>query len=460
MCGVATHIAIRVDMSDWLTVAITLAHIAILTTALVSRFRRPGANPLAPLVALLAAQFITFGLRPLLLCYDQEHFGFYYPLVLFDEDGFRFAAISGLSASVFILCGFAFAPRLRLNNYEIYDVVPRRATLLLVICGLALGLLALSARMQRARIDLDSVDSLVGRLRGNIGKETVGYGYETAAWMLFPVYICALAGQFLGHVPRRPILVLAVLVLSLVLVLPIGAREPIIMASACVASIWHYRYRHLPVKAVTMFAGIIFAATASVLYFRQSEDISVLDIAVHNTTTFDGFECLVAMWKRFDARDVLWGRGYFESIVYTYFPRIWWPSKPTLFGMLAGEAYVFPEIYRMNGGVGTYPIGFVAEALHNFWYFGLVVTPFAIGFLFGILEGLAESKVQSAIFVCMNAAATGHVIDWARGAGDTILAMSLSCVVIFLLIGVQFRWRVGARPAIARRPVALRSNPR
>src|SRR5262249_25847645 len=154
-------------------------------------------NPLAPVIMLLGAQSLTFGVRPLLLCYDQEKYAFYWPLVRFDAGGFRFAAVCGLLSTISVLVGYRLAPKVMFDALEVRDLMPRTATFLLVVVGIVLAMTALGARMDRARVSFEASDTWMGRMRGDIGKETVGYGYETFSWAVIPVYLCALASQFL-----------------------------------------------------------------------------------------------------------------------------------------------------------------------------------------------------------------------------------------------------------------------
>jgi hypothetical protein len=318
----------------------------------------------------------------------------------------------------------------------VIDGASRRYTVSVFLIGLVLSVVTLYTRFDRSAIAIDPGSLFLGRLRHALLKEGVGYGYETLPWLILPALMSAVASQFLGSPPRRGWLVIGLLLLSMAVVSPIGSREILLSSSIAVVVVSHYRYRNIPIRWVLLTVGVGYVLNVIIVLNRSGLDFEndFAVAALGSTISFDGFESLVQMSKRFSIEDVVWGRTYFESMAFTLMPRMIWTGKPMIYGTYAAQDYVFPELIKSYGVIGTYPIGYVAEALYNLWYFGLLLIPAAFGAGLSVMERLAKARQKSGYFAILPAIFAGQLIGWIRSPSDEMLGLLLLSFFVWLAL--------------------------
>jgi oligosaccharide repeat unit polymerase len=383
----------------------------------------------------LTCQAVTFGVRPLMLCYDQPRFAAFWPIVGFDEYGFHFASACGLVSTVLLIASYETVTRRGSRPLRLQEAAPPLLTLTLSIVGMLLAVLAIGSTLGRSRISFDPSQLVAGEARGEIGKQMPGHGYETFAWLCVPIYVGAVAAAYLKRDQPRWLIPLLVMVSGLVILLPIGGRTMLIETLAVTAYVWHYRVRPLKMRYALAFAIGAFVLSALMGNFRAGlgGNGPLHEGWVKPTLAFDGFEGLVAISRRLSIEDVVWGRSYVEDLFYTMIPRVLWTDKPHIFGGLLCEAYVYPDLAASFGDIGTYPVGYISEALFNFWYLGLLVVPVLLGVFLGWSERAIKTNPHLVYPVVVAAFTVGDAITVMRGLGGFALEiLTMPTVFAFL----------------------------
>jgi oligosaccharide repeat unit polymerase len=423
-------------MSDWTTVALAIAQILTILVFAGAHLRARTFDPFAPFWPVLLAQGLTFGLRPILLCYDQPRFGAFYPYVSFDEDGFHFASICGLISTVMLITGYRLSIRKQPIRLRLEEAATPMQTTVLCVIGMVLAVAAVSSMVGRSRVSFDTGEILTGQARGEIGRNQPGHGYLTFAWVCVPFYAAALTAAYARRDKPRFTLIAAVTLTALGILLPIGGRSLMTETAALVLYVVHYRIRPLPFRASLAFA--VGAFTVSSLMGNLRSGLwgeRFQDSLAQTTMAFDGFEALVSIQHKFSIDDAMWGLSYFQDVVYTFIPRALWTTKPIMLGMLLCEQYVYPELADVFKNVGTYPIGYVGEAFLNFWYLGLFLIPFLLGTSLAWVERAVKGSPHLTYPVIVAGIMVGDSIGLVRGLGPfTLELLTMPTLYAFLRI--------------------------
>lgn len=224
---------------------------------------------------------------------------------------------------------------------------------------------------------------------------------------------------------------------TLVVMATIGGRIQFLGAIIGVISVYHLLVKPINFKSQIIFLSLL-ALTASVLGVFLQTDFYVQD---DQTSFFSPYRLMVRLYGSYDAFDntvitisrlknYYFGSTILEDIFVTYLPRVIFPWKPEIFGVVRIQNDIMPELFAYAGLSATYPVGIIGEAYANFGIFGVVIIPFFFGMFFKAVQVKAYNKDM---YIVMYAACISLMPMVVRGFGSILSGLFISLCWIYLL---------------------------
>jgi hypothetical protein len=383
---------------------------------------------------------VTFVVRPIIVHYDPSAvvYGDYF---VAREDDVVWALAVGVAATASLIAG-ARAGALNVGFQkpilsQLQDRFTPGWTGFLFAALFLAAAASVRSRIGTAAETFTAGEIFSGQARSEIGKQSVGNGLQTMTWNLLPVALLALAARLFQR--THPFAAFGAFVLTVPVLLPIGGRD--LLATLLLGLVGIVTSRGTPLSGRgALFAIVGAALVALAVGFGRSagSELSIVDQLSYASSTFDGFEPVASVRSRFSIDDVVWGETFWESVAYTYVPRLLWTTKPIIYGALSVERYCFPALADWKGNIGTFPMGLVMESLYNGWYFGLIAVPFAVGF--------ASERVTLAAYRARDSLMPSILYAWLlspviiiRSPGDALGAFIVTAGFLLVLLGTQLK---------------------
>lgn len=174
---------------------------------------------------------------------------------------------------------------------------------------------------------------------------------------------------------------------------------------------------------------VLFAAVAGPIGLAmKGKEISVPGIISMSISAWDAFEFTVAAQNYIKVPDLKLGTTYAEDILYTWLPRLLFPSKPERYGAVTVQDMVAPDLVLNYGA--TFPTGILVEAYANFWYVGVFFVPLLLAYLFRLLR---DRVLDVNWFWIMQAVLLFPLLASFRSLGWVLAAVIANCIVVALI---------------------------
>lgn len=288
-----------------------------------------------------------------------------------------------------------------------------------------------------------------GELRVAVLDALPGRGYLTLGLLCFPLGIAVMTGAFAARLQQvrlgRWVPVAAGVLLAAVFMVLLGSRELAVLSVLLPFAVTHFMVRPWSAWGTLLTVVVLVAGAITAVSLRNSGALPTGVVAGLGFAgkTFDGFNFLVNSLAR--VHSFAWGRTVIEDVGLTYVPRMFFPDKPTTFGIVAAQDAVVPGLSVTTGGSGTYPPGILAEGYVNWGVIGVVAIPAAIGVAARFLYEGARGG-ESLYFVLLVGMMLGSLTALFRGFGPWLASMLLIAILLAPLVlvpSVRFRLTAG-----------------
>ena len=204
------------------------------------------------------------------------------------------------------------------------------------------------------------------------------------------------------------------------------------------------RQGRVPIKKLVLALAVLAFLVGGPLglLFKQTEASTSAAISM-SISAWDSFEFTVLAQNQLRTRDLRWGSTYFQDVMYSWLPRVLFPSKPERYGIVLIQDDLAPELEANVGA--TFPPGMLVEAFANFGYVGLFIIPLLIGiFCRAVYIRFAEND---AFWIVLLSFLFSTLASFRSFGGFLSLLLAnaiVLCVVIALCrVMESWRWVVG-----------------
>jgi hypothetical protein len=341
-------------------------------------------DPLEPLWPFLICYGITYVFKPML----DARGGYTYDWFTFDATLATRAVVVATAGLAAIYVGYlsgiyrVLLPILPSTRQE-----PTAARARVAALGLAAGgVLALF--LMRAAISEFSLGGAVsGAFRTRILQAAYGRGYIVVLASL-AAFAPPLQIAIALTTRRRLDWALATGITGIVGVLLVAlySRQLMLQMIVMLVVVGYFKGRWLTRGGVVV-AGVAILIVGGFLGLRlRAADVGPLQAFAFLGHTFDSFEFLASALARVSPLGHFSGVSFVEDAVLTYLPRLWFPEKPDVYGIVRIQNYVQPSFSAWSVSKATFPPGFLVEGYANFGVAGIAL----ISLCYGVLLRLAR----------------------------------------------------------------------
>jgi oligosaccharide repeat unit polymerase len=233
--------------------------------------------------------------------------------------------------------------------------------------------------------------------------------------------------------------ILFVLTIILLVLVVLGSRQLLLAFIFSLVLYRHYFMKRISGHKQLIVLVLLVLIGAYLGIIQKSLDPSITqahdmpfpkNIAFRLSSSYEQFEDLAGIIAKDPPLD--WGRSFAEDILFTYIPRVLWPSKPTDFGFIRAQNTLFSD-YWVVSRAATYPIGVLGELYYNFWYVGIPLGMFFLGY---ILKAMCvRSQIAHSLWPPILVTTVASFLGPHRCFGTNLM---LFCLYILLAKMIQF----------------------
>ncbi len=295
-----------------------------------------------------------------------------------------------------------------------------------------------------------STGSLSLAFQGNEQNESrVGHGHN---FLLYTLYFQAFLIALFSN--RRPghrfaaILIASALALGVMEMTLLGTRRPIYLIGYALILFWFAQNRNninivmLGVYPVAMallapLGQAMRYSFESVLTGKGLDYIGSMEYILTSIgSTFEGIEHLANYLDKVTYGHLLLGVDQGTSWLFnsglSLMPRAIWESKPYLYGSVAQQAYLYPEMYQSGFGQATFPSGIIVDAAFGFGIIGIFLFAAFYAQLFRYLDKVIFLKIQRFRFDYLIAASIYiNMFNLVRGGTSIVMMVVMLMVFAF-----------------------------
>lgn len=175
------------------------------------------------------------------------------------------------------------------------------------------------------------------------------------------------------------------------------------------------------------------------------------------SSSFEGIDHLALFVQRAGWSGVLFGidggAAWLYNVALAMVPRGVWPGKPLIYGSLAEQHFLYPEMFAASAATTTLPVSFVVDFSYGFGIFGGLILSLLLGRLFAVLSSdlwnpaAGAARRALALFVFVN------VFNVVRAGTGFLQAVLVFVLVSGLVLG--FRSSFGAALSVALRGLGI-----
>jgi thiol-disulfide isomerase/thioredoxin len=423
---------------------LTLAAVwLVVLPILLARTRRRDFDPFDPFWLFSAVFLFTYVLIPGVQLWRPAAFQSLPGFLTYSPPDYYAAAWLG-GAAFCVFCLVYLWPSERPRRWAGATAGGRAGILGLAVTGgalIAAGLLALELNLRLANASALSPRSiLTGGLRNALLRTEQGRGYINLGYLALSTgIVClgiAMAMWSEGRLGRGrwvwTYFIGAAGAAILLFALILGSRNLAIQTVVGLLVAFHFRYRRIPTRFMVAALVVLAIGAVEFLSLRNMHHLTADPITMSGNAskTFDGFNFLVSALAR--VHHLLWGRSFGQDFLYTYLPRQLFPGKPTVYGVVLAQNTVVPGL-STTVGIGTFPVGILAEGYVNFGLAGLFLMPV----LAAILLRLSYDWVKAttgAVSIVVFGYLLGNPTAVFRSFGPVVPAL---LILLVLLAGLQ-----------------------
>jgi hypothetical protein len=177
------------------------------------------------------------------------------------------------------------------------------------------------------------------------------------------------------------------------------------------------------------------------------------DIAIDTTfyltiigSTFEGIEHLANFLNKINIAELLLGVD--QGIAWAwnsglaFIPRIFWESKPLIYGSVAQQYFLYPEMYTSGAGQTTLPSGIIVDSMYGFGVFSMLILSYFYAKLFSIMDKvLFLSKKNYGYLLLVSSIIYINMFNLVRG-GSGIISFVVMIIIFAFIVDFLNRSRL------------------
>jgi hypothetical protein len=368
-----------VSASRPLAAAIGALGLLLLLPLVASLRRSRRIEPLEPLWPFLICYGITYAFKPML----DARGGYTYDWFTFDTALATRAVVVAAAGLVAIYAGyFSGAYRVLLPVLPATRREPTVARARFAAFALAAGGVLAVLLMRAAISDFTLAGAASGAFRTRILQAAYGRGYIV---LLASLAAFAPPLQFaIALTTRRAVdwaMAAVITGIAGVLLLALYSRQLMLQMIVMLLIVAYFKGRWLTRGGVVL-AGAAILILGGFLGLRlRASDVGPLQAFAFLGHTFDSFEFLATALARVSPLGHFSGVSFVEDAVLTYLPRVWFPEKPEVYGIVRIQNFVQPSFSAWSVSAATFPPGFLVEGYANFGAAGIALISLCYGVL-------------------------------------------------------------------------------
>lgn len=127
-------------------------------------------------------------------------------------------------------------------------------------------------------------------------------------------------------------------------------------------------------------------------------------------------------------------------------PRLFWPSKPTIYGSGAQQAFLYPETIQEGEGLLTvaFPVGIGVDFMYGFGLIGLVVLSFCLGRVFRFFDTALHEQSRNDFVQAASLFSLVMMFNLLRSGTAMIQSLLIFFAAYILIFGIR-RFFVSSR---------------
>ena len=173
--------------------------------------------------------------------------------------------------------------------------------------------------------------------------------------------------------------------------------------------------------------------------------ISMDFIVVAVGSTFEGVEHLANFLSRLNVWQFIFGVdqgvSWLFNIGLSLIPRLVWESKPPLYGSVAEQYFLYPDMYASGVGQTTLPLGIVVDSMYGFGVIFVLIFALFYAKLFATIDRVLFVRAVNPGFSLLTAA-TVYISMFNLVRGGTSIFM---VVAMLFVIAVPFHFLARAK---------------
>ena len=154
-------------------------------------------------------------------------------------------------------------------------------------------------------------------------------------------------------------------------------------------------------------------------------------------STFEGVDHLANYLDKVSATQLFTGVDHGVAWIYnsglSLVPRVIWESKPLLYGSVAEQYFLYPEMYKGGAGQTTLPPGIVVDSLYGFGFLSMFAFAFIYAKVFSLIDRiLFVNKSVAGLPLLFSSVIYIYMFNVVRGG--TAIIMMLVMLLVFALV--------------------------
>ena len=202
-----------------------------------------------------------------------------------------------------------------------------------------------------------------------------------------------------------------------------------------------------PIGQYIRYYGVVFMGPVDPTEIKYMFDSYWINFTlVTMGSTFEGVDHLANYLDKVSTTQLFTGVDHGVAWIYnsglSLVPRVIWESKPLLYGSVAEQYFLYPEMYKSGAGQTTLPPGIVIDSLYGFGLLSMFAFAFIYAKVFSLIDRiLFVNKSRAGLPLLFSSVIYIYMFNVVRG-GTSIIMMLVMLLVFALVIRIFEKIRI------------------
>jgi hypothetical protein len=159
------------------------------------------------------------------------------------------------------------------------------------------------------------------------------------------------------------------------------------------------------------------------------------------SSTTEGVDHFAQLLLKMDWLQMATGVDYGESWLYSFglsnVPRVFWPDKPEIYGLIAQQYFLYPNMYYYGAATTTFPPSFIVDFSYGFGLIFAALLLYIFGRSLYVIEYFLTLRSYRGLMIIVGLYVVINSFNLFRG-GTSFLS---SALVFFIPLGATFGFR-------------------